>query len=81
MLFHLICFIDSLGLNPEIGILMDNIPDVLEAFFFLIEVFLKRDNGRTSLVVQWLRLGLAMQGVWVQSLVEELRSHMPLSVT
>ena len=60
---------------------MDNISDVLEAFFFLIEVFLKRDNGRISLVVQWLRLGLAMQGVWVQSLVEELRSHMPLNVT
>lgn len=34
LLFHLICFIDSLSLNPEIGILMDNIPDVLEAFFF-----------------------------------------------
>lgn len=33
-LFHLICFIDSLGLNPEIRILMDNIPDVLEVFFF-----------------------------------------------
>ena len=81
-LFHLICFIDSLGLNPEIRILMDNIPDVLEVFFFfLIEVFLKGDNGRTSLVVQWLRLGLAMQGVWVQSLVEELRSHMPHRVT
>lgn len=46
-LFHLICFIDSLGLNPEIGILMGNIPDVLEVFFF-IEVFLKGDNGRTS---------------------------------
>lgn len=46
-LFHLICFIDSLGLNPEIGILMGNIPDVLEVFFF-IEVFLKGDDGRTS---------------------------------
>ena len=29
-----------------------------------------------SLVVQWLRLHLSMQGVWVQSLVRELRSHM-----
>ena len=46
-LFHLICFIDSLGLNPEIGILRGNIPDVLEVFFF-IEVFLKGDDGRTS---------------------------------
>ena len=29
----------------------------------------------TSLVGQWLRLCLPMQGVWVQSLVGELRSH------
>ena len=31
----------------------------------------------TSLVVQWLRIHLAMHGTWVQSLVGELRSHMP----
>ena len=30
-----------------------------------------------SLVVQWLRFCLLMQGVWVQSLVGELRFHMP----
>ena len=30
----------------------------------------------TSLVVQWLRLCLPMQGVQFQSLVMELRSHM-----
>ena len=29
------------------------------------------------LVVQWLRLYLPLQGVWVQSLVRELRFHMP----
>ena len=28
-------------------------------------------------MVQWLRLHLPMQGVWVQSLVRELRHHMP----
>ena len=33
----------------------------------------------TSLVAQWLRLCLPMQGVWVRSLVGELRSHMPHS--
>ena len=32
---------------------------------------------RTSLVVQWLRLHLPIQGVRVWSLVRELRSHMP----
>ena len=31
----------------------------------------------TSLVVQWLRLGLPMQGVQFQSLVRELGSLMP----
>ena len=29
----------------------------------------------TSLVVQWLRIPLPMQGMWIQSLVRELRSH------
>ena len=31
----------------------------------------------TSLVVQWFRLHLPVQGEQVQSLVGELRSHMP----
>ena len=30
------------------------------------------------LAVQWLRLNLLMQGLWVRSLVRELRSHMLL---
>ena len=35
-------------------------------------------NGRgTSLVVQWLRIQLPLQGVRVQSLVRELTSHIP----
>ena len=33
----------------------------------------------TSLVVHWLKIHFPMQGTWVQSLVGELRSHMPLS--
>ena len=28
-------------------------------------------EGRTSLVVQWLRIRLPMQGAWVRSLVQE----------
>ena len=39
----------------------------------------KRIQSRTSLVVKWLRIHLALQGTWVQSLVGELRSHMPQS--
>ena len=33
--------------------------------------------SRTSLVVQWLRICLAMQGMLVRPLVGELRSQMP----
>ena len=39
-------------------------------------VFKKREE-RTSLGVQWLRIFLLMQGMWVLSLAGELRSHMP----
>ena len=31
----------------------------------------------TSLVVHWLRIYFPTQGMWVQSLVRELRSHRP----
>ena len=34
----------------------------------------------TSLAIQWLRLCLLVQGVWVQSLVWEPRSHMLCSL-
>ena len=37
---------------------------------------LKPEEG-TSLVVQWLRICLPMQGTQVRSLFGELRSHMP----
>ena len=33
-------------------------------------------SGGTSLVDQWLRIHLGMKGLWDQSLVRELRSHM-----
>ena len=33
----------------------------------------------TSVAVQWLRRHLPMRRLWVQALVKELRSHMPLS--
>ena len=36
----------------------------------------EREGLGTSLVVQWLRHYLSVQGVWVQSLVRELRFHM-----
>ena len=44
----------------------------------LLNLFSHKLNLRgTSMVVQWLRLGLPMQVVWVQSLVGELGSQMP----
>ena len=37
-----------------------------------------QDSGAgTSLVVRWLRIYLPVQGMWVRSLVWELRFHMP----
>ena len=36
-----------------------------------------RTGIKTSLVVQWLRIRLPMQGMRVPFLVGELRSHMP----
>ena len=40
---------------------------------------LKTPSQGTPVVVQWLRLHLRMQGVWVRSLVRELRPCMPCS--
>ena len=37
----------------------------------------EKEVGDSSLVGRWLRLVLSTQGVWVQTLVRELRSHMP----
>ena len=45
------------------------------------DVTLKKEALGTSQVVQWLKLCLLMQGAWVPSLTEELRSHMPCSVS
>ena len=42
------------------------------------EDLLREELTGTSLAVQWLRLCLPGHRVWVQSLVRELRSHMPL---
>ena len=42
---------------------------------------IKTPRGGTSLVVQWLELPLPVQGVWIQSLIRELRSHMPQGIT
>ena len=49
-----------------------------EQSLFLRQLILNIINSSgTSLVVQWLRLCLPMQGVQVQSVVEELRSRVP----
>ena len=45
---------------------------------FIVDHLLSRLlNPGASLVVQWLRLCLPLQRVWVQSLVRELGSHVP----
>ena len=45
-------------------------------FFTNVVSALKKMRG-PSLVVQWLRIQLPGQGMWVLSLVRERRSHMP----
>ena len=42
----------------------------------LARILIQKSLFGTSLVVQWLRIHLAIYGIWVQSLVKELRSHM-----
>ena len=39
--------------------------------------FIKNFHRKTSLLIQWLRIYLPMQGTWVKSLVKELKSHIP----
>ena len=43
-------------------------------FFFLVY---KKPTTGTSLAAQWLRLCLPLQGLWVQSLFGQQRSHVP----
>ena len=40
----------------------------------------KKDPAGNSLVIQWLRLCASIAGMWVSSLVQELRSHMLCSM-
>ena len=41
---------------------------------------IKKQISRTSLMIQWLRICLPMQGTWVQSLVQEYPMHVPHAV-
>ena len=41
-------------------------------FFFVVFLYLKNLRGGTSLMLQWSRLCLPMQWVWVQYLAREL---------
>ena len=62
---------------PKLPICFCMVPTFsIRTLYVLISYFKFLVRG-TSLVVQWLRIHLPMQGTWVQSLVEELRSHMP----
>ena len=51
--------------------------DTAKALGKYLSTELKMVCEGTSLVVQWLRIRLPMQGMWVPPLVGELRSHMP----
>ena len=49
----------------------------LQEYWFRLLPLVKKSQNWTSMEVQWLRLHLPKQEVWVQLLVRELRSHMP----
>ena len=68
--------------NLRISLLIFYWLSICKGFLFLFSdknntcLFKKKIlNAGTSLVVQWLRIHFAMQGMQVQSLVGELRSH------
>ena len=44
---------------------------VLRGTFTAVNMYIKKKSLRTSLVVQWLRIHLPMQGTWVRVLVQE----------
>ena len=47
----------------------------------MLKTFIEKVKGGTSLVVQWLRIHLAMRGMCVWSLVRELGAHIHQAVT
>ena len=56
-----------------------NLREILFFIFWLIFILVLQNNSTsgTLLVVQCLGTCLTVQGMWVQSLVRELRSHLP----
>ena len=65
--FHVLAIVNSAAVNTGVHV----------PFWTMFFSAIKKNEIGTSLLVQWLRLRLPMQGVRVQSLVGELRSHMP----
>ena len=51
--------------------------DKSRSFKSIFETMSKKIDRQATLVVQWLRIHLAMQGIQVRPLVRELISHMP----
>ena len=50
-----------------------------EASSISVQILIQEIEAQTSMVLPWLRLRASLQWVWVQSLVEVVRSHMPHS--
>ena len=49
---------------------------LINPFGRFLWLYISRYHTETSLVIQWLSLHFPMQGAWVQSPVEEQKSHM-----
>ena len=55
----------------ETQLLLYGLPEKQHHFIYFVFVYLLKKQDWTSLVVQWLRIHLLMQGAWVQYLVQE----------
>ena len=66
-----------LCLYTQAYIILCNFIPCIDSYVCVNTITIKIQNTDIFLAVQWLRLHLTMQGLWVRSLVGEPRSHMP----
>ena len=76
-LLHHLCLLEEFSFSPNVCFWLWCCPVPATNHWSTLKGCLKPSTSRNFLSGQWLYLHLSMQGVWVWSLVGELRSHMP----